>query len=53
MSINAIKFIGLQEIINEQIFLNGKIDHTLADLLEKVGDALTDDELREVCDYYI
>lgn len=53
MTFNAIKFIYLQETINEQIDSHGKANIELCDQLEEVSRKLTIEEQRTICDYYI
>jgi hypothetical protein len=52
MNSNVIKFIELQNAINNQINTYGVAEDQLADELEFVGQSLSGDEMNELISYY-
>ncbi len=51
-STNVIKFIELQNAINNQISMYGVAEDQLADELEFIGQSLSGDEMNELISFY-
>lgn len=49
MTANVMRFLQLQDLVNDQIAQHGIADAELADELETLGDQLTNDEISMLC----